>query len=315
MQPSLRALMTEIIDYAGLFPPAKLELTAAFDRFLAHSAGPEGWMLARFVIPAVRLVELAPLLGRRRHPQDRIRLSVLGRGGTSAAGITASLGNDAAEIARFLGEAAGQAEIDQLEVRLPDDPAEIPAAVQGALDRLEALPGVLPFFEASLLDGWRGRLPRAVAAVAASDRPAGLKIRCGGLDAAAVPSPVAVAAALSSCRRSKIPLKATQGLHHPVRHFDRQLETTVHGFVNLFVGGVLGCRHALPEDRLLDIIEDEDPMSFRFGPSSLSWRDVEASVDDIAAARRSATASFGSCSFSEPRDDLRALGWLDEETT
>jgi hypothetical protein len=55
---SLRALLSNLIDYAGLFPPAALplsEVTANYERYL-HSA--EGWMLNRLVLPFDRLGEV-----------------------------------------------------------------------------------------------------------------------------------------------------------------------------------------------------------------------------------------------------------------
>src|SRR5205823_2641505 len=59
-----------------------------------------------------------------------------------------------------------------------------------------------------------------------------------------------------------------------------------------------------------DLIEDEDAGSFLFGDDGLRWHTHRASVTEIEFARRSAVVSFGSCSFDEPRDDLRELGLL-----
>ena len=78
----------------------------------------------------------------------------------------------------------------------------------------------------------------------------------------------------------------------------------------VFVAGVLANARGLPESEIRQILEDERSDSFRFGPEHLQWRDVAASIDEIAHARREWIISFGSCSFDEPRDDLRALGLL-----
>lgn len=317
MLASVRALMSGIIDYAGLFPPAGLELPAAVGEFTSHTKGDDAWMLARFVIAAGRLDELSALLEDLPDPPTPLRLSVLGRGGVTRARFTAGLADDLAVLERFQTSHGDQVEIDQLELRLPEAPGEIPFAVAEALELLGDHPDVVPFLEVSLLEGWRGRIQRAIGAlssVAGAGRKAGLKIRCGGADASAVPSPVAVTAALAASRRTGIPLKATQGLHHPVRRFDSTLETTIHGFFNLFVAGVLGRAHSLTEERVLDIVVDEDPGSFRFSNTALRWRDLAAEVDDVVAARQTTVTSFGSCSFTEPRDDLRQLGLLDEPT-
>jgi hypothetical protein len=52
---SLRALLTNLIDYAGLYPPAALSLPAALDNYKRYLASPESWMLNRLVLPASKL--------------------------------------------------------------------------------------------------------------------------------------------------------------------------------------------------------------------------------------------------------------------
>jgi hypothetical protein len=123
---------------------------------------------------------------------------------------------------------------------------------------------------------------------------------------------MAVAAAIATCRATGVPLKATQGLHHPFRHHDPELGTDVHGFINLFVASVLAHVHDLPVKTLIEIVAETDPEAFVVEPDRMAWHGYSASADDIAEARRNVLTSFGSCSFSEPRDDLRALGFIEE---
>jgi hypothetical protein len=317
MRDSVRVMLNGIIDYAGLFPPARLDMSEAFDRFIAHRSGPHGWMLSRFVCPAPRLSELWPLLGRLHDEDPPVRISVLGRGGTTTEGFVSGVAADLEDVDRFRSVQSDRAIVDQYEVRLPDDTSALAEIVASTLTSLDATSmTIVPFFEASLLAGWRDTLPQAIAQVAEArdgSGAAGIKIRCGGLDATAVPSPVAVAAAISACRRHGLPLKATQGLHHPVRHFDHGLETTVHGFLNLFVAGVLAFHDLLTEDQLLAIVGEEEAAAFRFVDDGLVWRGCEADLDQITAGRTNGATSFGSCSFSEPRGDLVAMTLLDPD--
>ena len=51
-------------------------------------------------------------------------------------------------------------------------------------------------------------------------------------------------------------------------------------------------------------------MAFRLTESSLGWRNLNAELDDVVEGRMTAMTSFGSCSFTEPREDLAGLGWL-----
>ena len=52
MKACQRALLSELFDYAGLFPPARLDLDTAVRNYACYLDEPEAWMLSRFVVPA-----------------------------------------------------------------------------------------------------------------------------------------------------------------------------------------------------------------------------------------------------------------------
>ena len=315
MNPCAKSLFQGIIDYAGLFPPARLAMGEAFARFVAHRSAGDGWMLARFVCPADRLDELEPLIVAADASQLPIAVSVLGSGGDTLEDFFVAVARDEKTFAGFSDRLQDRVVIDAFEVRLPQAGGAA-VAVNDSWSRLtrKGSRTLTPFFEVSLLGEWRPRLPAAVAAVRDTDRKAGdgnrigLKIRCGGLDAAAIPAVEAVAAAIATCRATDVQLKATQGLHHPFRRHDPDLDAMAHGFLNLFFASVLAHVHDLPVTVLSEIVAETDPGAFVVGPDRLGWRDHEAAADEVARARRAVLTSFGSCSFSEPRDDLRGLG-------
>ncbi len=53
--PALRALLTNLIDYAGLFPPAALSREVAIANYDRYRSGQHAWMLGRFVISAAQV--------------------------------------------------------------------------------------------------------------------------------------------------------------------------------------------------------------------------------------------------------------------
>src|ERR1700737_4853376 len=55
---SLRILLENLIDYAGLFPPAKLAMQPAEEHFKTYCDSEHAWMLGRFIVPASRLPSL-----------------------------------------------------------------------------------------------------------------------------------------------------------------------------------------------------------------------------------------------------------------
>lgn len=105
-------------------------------------------------------------------------------------------------------------------------------------------------------------------------------------------------------------MKCTAGLHHPIRRYDESVKTRMHGFVNVFGAGSLAQANNLTASQVQAILEDEEASHFQFDATGLRWHDLKASTEVIAAVRQSALLSFGSCSFDEPLEDLRTLGWL-----
>ncbi|MCH9035313.1 MAG: hypothetical protein IID42_12565 [Planctomycetes bacterium] len=134
-----------------------------------------------------------------------------------------------------------------------------------------------------------------------------------------IPSTEQVAFFIHNCREKQVPFKATAGLHHPLRHDSSELDqqagsagvkTKMHGFLNVFGAAILSQASDLPESTLREILEDESAESFSFDDHGLRWRDHRASSDQIARTRREFAISFGSCSFTEPIEDLQKLGLL-----
>jgi hypothetical protein len=139
---------------------------------------------------------------------------------------------------------------------------------------------------------------------------AGVKLRCGGLAASDFPEAAQVARVIAACSDNRLPMKFTAGLHHPIRRLDRGVQTKMHGFINVFGAGILARASHLTEDKICAMLEEEDPFQFGFDEIGFGWKDHHVLLDEIIAARREFVVSFGSCSFDEPREDLREMGLL-----
>ncbi len=324
MNSGFRTLMSGLIDYAGLFPPAELPLDAAIRNYARYRTEPDAWMLGRFIIPARKLPELEPYLAELFTTGEPLPLSVLGRGGSTAEEFRLGLAADLTALTEFRARHHARIRIDVFETKLPfdvlklRDPAAWRALLTDAADALAACPGgpATPYYELLIDNEWRASLAAflpALAEVNASrtgpTAAAGLKLRCGGVEAPAFPTTESVAGVIAQCRAAAIPLKCTAGLHHPLRHYNDGVKTHMHGFLNVFAAGVLAHVHALDAAALEPILLELAAAAFTLDDAGLRWRNLSATVPQIAAARQKVT-SFGSCSFDEPRADLRALGWL-----
>src|SRR5437763_11523343 len=51
---SLRVLLANSIDYAGLFPPATLDLKTSLQNFAEYLRSDDAWMLSTFVLPVAQ---------------------------------------------------------------------------------------------------------------------------------------------------------------------------------------------------------------------------------------------------------------------
>ncbi len=314
----LRAFMSELIDYAGLFPPAKLPLPDAFTDFNRYRTESDQWMLSRFIIPARRLADLTALGLGDVNSNQPIRFSILGTGGNDTDAFHAALSGDVTAVTQFREAHGAAVALDVYEVKLPLDALTNIDSIQKLLSKagklLNAAGLTMPFYEVPRNADWMGQVTTVAQAIAAyidsADHPAGFKLRCGGVEAAQFPSPAQVAHAIIACRDARVRLKATAGLHHPVRHYSDDVQTRMHGFLNVFGAGILAQVHDLNADEVEDIISDEDPAHFIFDEVGFTWRNLTATVEQVQAARDKAVLSYGSCSFDEPRDDLQALGLL-----
>ena len=293
---SLRALLAHAIDYAGLFPPAELAFEPALQNQAAHLRSPERWMLAAFILPVARFPEAGAQLAQfdSEHP---LEISALGPKAVRAADFRRGLETSAEAIKEFLSGHHDSVSVTQFEMPLPR------GAVSKSLGVARALLGDL-----ALKVFWEAPADAAVATIEAlSGSGAGFKLRTGGVPADAFPTDAQIARALVTAAKHRVPIKFTAGLHHPIRLFHESVGTKMHGFLNVLGAGVLAAEHRWSESQTQEMLADEEAGSFAFDDEMMRWRDWKISTAQITA-RRQLVTSLGSCSFDEPRDDLRALG-------
>ena len=300
-----RAALSGLIDYAGLFPPASLDMEAAVDGYRSARTSPESWIVDRFICPAARLEELVAILAPTMTADETPwRLAV-----TAGPGWTESLAADAGAVRMFAATVATAAKVDLVEIRVPNEVAsDSPTLAADAADVLRAFDAFV-FFEIP----WQSDPGDAFDTLAAlredTSRALGVKIRCGGLEAALFPGSSEVARFISAAVGRSLPIKATAGLHHPFHHTDPKTGFIHHGFVNVLTAAALssqGCDVAT----LAAVLADEDPASFSIGRGGVAWHDERVGSTALAEMRANFLVGYGSCSIAEPVEDLTALGVL-----
>jgi hypothetical protein len=298
---SLRALLNRSIDYAGMFPPCSLELGPAIKKQAEYVRTADSWMLSTFVLPVAKFGDAAALLSNFDKPHP-LRVSALGGKTENAKDFLAGLKTAAEAIQSLQTKHVDLVSVGQLEMFLPQD------VDLAGLNEAAALAGELKlqcFWETPAESA-----EKTVALIARAKQPAfGYKLRTGGVAADAFPSSVQIARAILASTKHHVPIKFTAGLHHPVRQFRDEVKTEMHGFLNVLGAGVLSAEHHWDESQTVEMLEDQRAASFEFHDTVFAWRDWEITLDRIKARRKFVT-SFGSCSFDEPREDLRALNFL-----
>ena len=300
---SLRALLAHSIDYAGMFPPCNLELEPALKKQADYVRSDDAWMLNAFVL-AVGQFDVAKQPLSQFDPQRPLRVSALGPKTENAADFREELEETDAVIRSFAAHNVDLVSVVQLEMFLPHD---IELAF---LKEVRSVIGNLPAF-------WEAPPERAEKTIALLaelnsdvDKPTfGFKLRTGGVTADAFPTSQQIAKALVRPATHQVPIKFTAGLHHPIRQYRDEVQTKMHGFLNVLGAAVLAAEHKWDAHQTAVMLEDENAESFSFDDEFFAWREWKIDIKPLKNRRKFVT-SFGSCSFHEPREDLRALNFL-----
>lgn len=250
MNASLRPLLSGVVDYAGLFPPARLPLDQAIRNYAHYRQEADAWMLGRFVIPAGRLIELQPYQNEFFGDGSPFVVSVLGPTEPGWVQFRKGLEETLGQLDAFRQRHGGRVIADVLEMKIPADIVD-ESDLKTTADRLNEIGAIIEtggysdlsvFFEFGFDAGLQA-LSNVLDALVmhTGDAPprAGFKLHCGGLEASAFPTTEQVAFVIRRAVMYRIALKATAGLHHPIRRFDAAVQTHMHGFINVFGAGVL----------------------------------------------------------------------------
>jgi hypothetical protein len=298
--PTIRALLTGLIDYAGLFPPAGLAMVPAVRNYADYRNGDDAWALGRFIVPSSRLDEFEGAAAAHLPQEGDTAPWLISMLGGVDPGHDAELVFDFNE--RHARRAAGQVAIDTLEVKATNAET-ITRLVRSAPDHVRV------FVEIPVNDD-----PEALLS-AIRDAGASAKIRTGGVTEDAFPSAGEVTRFLLTAARIGVPFKATAGLHHPLRGEYRltyepgSVIAPMYGFLNIFMAAA-AARQGADHRTVRRMLEEGGSSAFEFDADSVAWSDGHARAEDIEAMRREFGISFGSCSFTEPMDDLRSMELL-----
>ena len=296
--PALRVLLRGVVDYAGLFPPASLEMAAAAAEYATQRASADSWMLGRFVLPAARLSEF-----------EQAAKAVMPREAWQSWALSALLSGDVEEDIRRCEQfnerhrdaRQGAVHVDtvELKVHTTRDVAHAGELLDRNFDTYMEVP--VAEDPAQLI-------------AAISQTHAKAKIRTGGTTGDAFPTSAQVIRFIARCLGHNVGFKATAGLHHPWRNEYRLTYApdaergTMYGFLNVLLA-TAALAAGMDERTATQLLEARTNEHVEFSPDGVKFGAIELNVANLAHARE-VMSSFGSCSFREPVDDLRGLHLL-----
>ncbi len=296
-----RVLLDSIVDYAGLFPPAGLSMALAVRNFAQYRGSAAGWMLGRFVCSVKAFeqfnVDAEPLL-----PRDAgaipWRLSAVGTGSheSDVQAITAM--NDA----NRWGWDGCSALIDTFETRVTtvSDIHAVHAAAPATLTTYLEVP--INANATALID-------------AAARTGSRVKLRTGGVTADAFATPEQLLQTIGHCVAVRVPFKATAGLHHALRgpyaltYEPDSATAPMYGYLNVFLSAGLLAMGVSAND-VAPLLVESDTSALTVTDDAITWRGHTLDRAHLAHVREHVAISFGSCSFTEPVNEARALGMV-----
>jgi hypothetical protein len=271
-------LFARLVDDAALFPPGSATMPDAIRDHLAARSSDRAGVLGLFLCPASRLPELITELIKVK-PGKPISLSLVIDTGLGGVPKALSIVESRSELlALRMVEMPAPSDVDDVWLErvsefVPEDVVRVIEPRRGGPDWLEGIRRVVE----------HGSWP---------------KLRCGGQSRENFPSVTEVADFLGVIHEGEASFKATAGLHNAVRHTDEQTGFNHYGFLNLLVA----TSRALDGGDVHEALKSTEATALAEEAARLS--------DQAAHAVRGVFASYGSCSLTDPVNDLRELGLL-----
>lgn len=278
-------MLEGFFDYAGLYPPADLDMQSVVENWSSYLQSEDSWMLARLIIPASGLdaFKMAAAHMLPAEDEEMWQLSVL----LPQAGSELFESGVQSTVEFNMEHCGAVANVVEFKA---NSATEIESALSQMHDDL------FPYIEIPIDVDPRGLLACLSGVIA------GAKVRTGGISADLHPSSQALARFVHSCAIADQPFKATAGMHHPEQHTNNTVGVVEYGFLSVL--------HATAAARFNDASVEEVEQILHAQTSDC----LLFSESQLEQVRAELFNSLGSCSFDDPRDDLRSMGLLKEST-
>lgn len=329
MIKSLEQLLFESIDYSGFFLSEETGLRDALRSYVDGTNSEHLWLLSKLVLPHHEIPKLGAFENRKNELKGPLSLCITGPETTTLTDFKNVIRSIEQEIVSAHSGYPGEVRTNILELKLPSNSVEN-LNVEELVKSLEAV--VMSATHSKLLphrvyfevpgDSFDSDIVKKITKVIAVHNKSilkrkidnylfsGLKINCGENSLLPTPDARFLADVMLYARDANVAVKFSGGTNSSFSSIGETSKSFAHGFINIFVAGMLAYTQDLDIDETIEVLEDQNPENFTFEEGYLSWKNLKAPSMEVKMLRMLSLTSFSSKSLSSPIKQLKELKLL-----
>lgn len=323
MTSALQVLCAHLFDYAGLFPPAQLDLNSALLNYSKYQTEHYHQLLGKFVLPVNKCENVVAFFSERKI-ENLIDFSLLFSQSKSANDLDQNLNEDLKKI--FFLDKNKNCSFTSFEFCLPLDVLMEEKLLFLYFDKINNIVSLLhnktsksdlfceiPLFSAS----HKNTILKSISKYNSfHSQKISIKLRTGGITAESIPSAEKLSDVFLLLSQYKLPFKVTAGLHVPIPNFNPHVNANMHGFLNVIFSSMFSFFSDVfiqkSSFQIKDMLE-KILISLNYSNIKLQYDQISFYLDNkefvfskkmIFDFRKNYFKGIGTCDFFEPIDLL-----------
>ena len=331
MVNALKLLLSESIDYAGLFPTSGLSLRDALRNYVEFSESEDAWVLSKFVIPHDQLPELSEFADRKHRLSGPLNLCIVGPETNTLTEFKNGVKSIEKEIHAVHAGYPGEVRTGIMELKFPaesiikQNPEQLLKALESVVGSA-AESGLLPhrvFFELPSAADDLELVKKVIKVIAVHNKSilkrkidnylfSALKINCGPKENGEIPDAEYLAEIMLYARDANVAVKFSGDSNSTFPKMDSKSNKKRHGFLNVLLAGMLAYTQDLNVEETVEVLEEKNPNNFRFNENYVSWKELATPAMETKMLRMLSITSFDSTHLTTPLAGLKELGVWDD---
>ena len=319
---SLDIFMHELLDYAGLFPPAKLTLQESLLNYSSYTKHIQKNWLGKFILPSNKIAECIEIMLDQKIFKSNnafLKFSIILNSCEKFNDFNKIIDNDLKSIYQLKSTFNKHINIDSIEFFPPKEVFQP--------NNLSLFRNMLSFVNDKLLNAkeikfkyieipFSENINEYIEFISEfnlrqKEIKFCIKLRTGGVTPQQIPSAFHIAQAIRLSAEKQIPIKATAGLHVPVPNDNPEVGSRLHGFFNIFSCLMLCYKKLLTISEMENILVNYSYSDFKFTEEGFTVGNKFLPNAEMTHLRNSFIKSFGTCSFLEPIEHLQENNFLE----